>query len=78
MVNTSEIAADVYRISVFVPEINLQFNHFLIKDEEPMLYPAGLKQMFPVLLEAVSKIVSPSQIRWIGLSFTLPTLASAQ
>lgn len=68
MVHTSEIAPDVYRISVFVPEINLQFNHFLIRDDEPMLYHAGLKQMFPVLLEAVSKIISPSQLRWIGFS----------
>ena len=68
MINVSEIAPDVYRISVFVPQINLQFNHFLIKDDEPMLYHAGLKQMFPALLEVVSKIISPSQIRWIGFS----------
>src|SRR5665213_2189608 len=68
MFNTSEIAPDVYRISVFVPEINLQFNHFLINDDEPMLYHAGLKHMFPILLEAVSKIISPSQLRWIGFS----------
>ena len=68
MIKVSEIAPDVYRISVFVQEINLQFNHFLIKDDEPMLYHAGLKQMFPALLEAVSKIISPSQIRWIGFS----------
>ena len=68
MINTFEIAPDVYRISVFVPEINLQFNHFLIKDEEPLLFHAGLKKMFPVLLEAVRKIIPPSQIRWIGFS----------
>jgi len=68
MIKVSEIAPDVYRISAYVPEINLQFNHFLIKDDEPMLYHAGLKQMFPALLEAVSKIISPSQIRWIGFS----------
>ena len=68
MIKTSEIAPDVYRISVFVPEINLQFNHFLIKDDEPMLYHTGMKQMFPLLLEAVSKIIVPSQIRWFGFS----------
>jgi flavorubredoxin len=68
MINTSEIAPDVYRISVFVPEINLQFNHFLIKDDESLLFHTGMKQMFPVLLEAVSKIIAPSQIRWIGFS----------
>ena len=28
----------------------------------------GMKQMFPLLLEAVSKIIAPSQIRWFGFS----------
>lgn len=49
MIKVSEIAPDVYRISVFVQEYNLQFNHFLIKGDEPMLYHAGMKQMFPAL-----------------------------
>ena len=68
MVNVSEIAPDVYRLSIYVPDFNLQFNHFLIKDEEPLLYHAGMRQMFPALLEAVSKIINPSEIRWIGFS----------
>ena len=68
MIKVSEIAPDVYRISVFVKEINLQFNHFLIKDDEPMLYHAGLRLMFPVVSEAVSKIIPLSQIKWIGFS----------
>jgi flavorubredoxin len=68
MVKISEIAPDVYRISVFVKEINLQFNHFLIKDDEPMLYHAGMRLMFPVLSEAVRKIIPLSQIKWIGFS----------
>lgn len=68
MINVSEIAPDVYRISVFVKEFNLQFNHFLIKDEEPMLYHAGMRQMFPAVLEAVSKLIDPATIMWIGFS----------
>jgi flavorubredoxin len=66
--NITEIAPDVYRISLFVPEMNLQFNHFLIKDEQPMLYHAGMKQMFPLLREAVGKLINPEEIRWIGFS----------
>ena len=68
MYQINEIAPDVYRISVFIPEIQLQFNHFLIKDDEPLLYHAGLKQMFPLLLEAVKTLIDPAQIRWIGFS----------
>lgn len=68
MVTVSEIAPDVYRISVFVKDFNLQFNHFIIKDDEPMLYHAGMRQMFPVVLEAVKKIIDPSKLMWIGFS----------
>jgi len=68
MIKVSEIAPDVYRISVFVKEFNLQFNHFLIKDDEPMLYHAGMRQMFPAVLDAVSKLIDPSKIMWIGFS----------
>jgi len=68
MIKVSEIAQDVYRISVYVKEFNLQFNHFLIKDDQPMLYHAGMRQMFPVVLEAVSKLIDPSKIMWIGFS----------
>lgn len=68
MYSINEIAPDVYRISVFVPAIQLQFNHFLIKDDEPLLYHAGLKQMFPVLFEAVGTLMDPKLLRWIGFS----------
>jgi len=64
----NEIASDVYRISIYAPEINLQFNHFLIKDDEPLLYHTGMRGMFPLVREAVAKIIEPSQIRWIGAS----------
>jgi flavorubredoxin len=68
MFHLAEIAEDVYRISVFVPEINLGFNHFLVKDDEPLLFHAGLRSMFPVVREAVAKIIDPASIRHIGFS----------
>ncbi|NJB85646.1 flavorubredoxin [Lewinella marina] len=68
MTHVSEIAPDVYRISVFVPEMNLQFNHFLLRDEEPMLYHAGMRRMFPLVYEALSRLIAPRDLRWIGFS----------
>jgi flavorubredoxin len=68
MYKINEIAPDVYRISVFVPEIHLQFNHFLIKDDEPLLYHTGLRKMFPLLHEAVKTLIEPRLLRWIGFS----------
>jgi flavorubredoxin len=64
----TEIAPDLFRISIYIKELNLQFNHFLIRDDEPMLYHAGMKQLFPVLKEAVSTLIDPKKIRWIGFS----------
>src|ERR1700761_5147640 len=68
MARTTEIAADVYRISVFVPEINLEFSHFLVRDDEPLLFHAGLRGMFPTLREEISRLIDISKIRHIGFS----------
>ena len=68
MYRIDEIAPDVYRISIFISDIQLQFNHFLIIDDEPLLYHAGLKQLFPILYEAVKTLLDPKLIRWIGFS----------
>jgi flavorubredoxin len=64
----AEIAPDLYRISVFVPEINLQFNHFLVRDDEPLLFHTGLRAMFPLVREAVARVLDPATIRHIGFS----------
>ena len=64
----TEIAADHYAISIYVPEFNLRFNHFLIKDDEPLLFHAGMRQMFPVMRDAVARLIDPSTLRWISFS----------
>jgi len=64
----TEIAPDLYRLSVYASDFDLQFNHFLVVDDEPLLYHTGLKGMFPLLREAVAKILDPSRLRWIGFS----------
>jgi len=68
VVSTTEIAPDVFRISVFVPEINLEFSHFLVRDDEPLLFHAGLRGMFPVVRQEVSRLMDLSKIRHIGFS----------
>ncbi len=64
----TEIGPDFYRISIYAEDFDLQFNHFLVDDDEPLLYHAGLKAMFPLLREAVGKVLEPSRLRWIGFS----------
>ena len=47
MTTVTEIAPDVYRISTYESRYRLQFNQFLVKDKEPMLFHTGMKGMFP-------------------------------
>lgn len=62
MARVTEIASDHYAISIYVPDFNLRFNHFLIKDEQPLLFHTGMKQMFPLVRDAVARIIDPSTI----------------
>jgi hypothetical protein len=39
----TEIAPNSYRVSIFAQWANLQFNHFLVKDDEPLLFHTGLR-----------------------------------
>jgi len=68
MAVTTETAPDIYRISIFAPKNNLQFNHFLVKDDEPLLFHTGLRGMHAELCEAVAKLISVSELRHISFS----------
>ncbi|MFO0924206.1 MAG: MBL fold metallo-hydrolase [Pirellulales bacterium] len=68
MTKIDEIASDLFRLSIYIPELDMQFNHFLVRDEQPLLFHAGFKRMFPELREAVAKVIHPSELRYIGWS----------
>ena len=68
MAVTTEIAPNIYRISIFAQKNNLQFNHFLVKDDQPMLFHTGLRGMHTELREAVSMLINLSELRHIGFS----------
>jgi flavorubredoxin len=68
MTQITEIAPDIYRISTFIPEGNLQFNQFVVRDEQPLLYHTGMKGLFPAVRDAVATLIDPSTLRWIGFS----------
>jgi len=68
MTSIHEIAPDVFRLSVYVPAFDMQFNHFLVRDEQPLLFHAGLKAMFPALREAVGQLIDPATLRHIAWS----------
>jgi flavorubredoxin len=68
MTEIDEIAPDLFRLSIYVPNFDMQFNHFLVRDEEPLLFHAGFKGMFPALREGVARIVDPAKLKWVAWS----------
>lgn len=68
MARINEIAPDIFRISTYLPEAELQFNQFLVRDEDPVLVHTGLGGMFPEVRDAVASLVDPTTIRWLFVS----------
>ena len=68
MTRIDEVAPDLYRISVYAERFDLQFNHFLVRDEEPLLFHTGMRGMFPQVREALAKVIDPADLRWISWS----------
>lgn len=66
-----EIAARIYRISTPV-EIpggsGFSFNQYLIDDDEPLLFHTGLRKLFPVVREAIERIMPIDRLRYVGFS----------
>lgn len=68
MSDITEIAPDVFRISVYFKPADLQFNEFLVRDDEPLLYHTGSNALFPEVLAAARSLIDVSSLRWIGFS----------
>jgi len=64
-----EIADGIHRISTFVPEVGptgFTFNQFLVVADEPLLFHTGPRGMFPLIAEAVERVLPVSTLRWIS------------
>ncbi len=65
MATITEIAQDIYRVNIEVPQSPVTFSFFVIKDELPTLVETGMNRMFDESLEAVKKIIDPSTLRYV-------------
>ncbi len=66
-----QIADRVYRISTLAPDVapgGFSFNQFLIDAPEPLLYHTGMRQLFPIVREAIEQVMPIERLRWISFS----------
>jgi len=64
-----EIAPDIYRLSTWIPDITengFTFNQFLLTGDEPFLFHCGQRQLFPLVSDAISRVISLPTLRWIS------------
>ena len=67
--DTHEIAPGIFRFSTFIPEITpsgFTFNQFLVVADEPLLFHCGPRAMFPLVSEAVWRVIDRDRLRWIS------------
>jgi flavorubredoxin len=68
--NVSEIADGIFRLSTFVPEIappaGFTFNQFLVLGDEPLMFHTGLRKMFALNQDALSRLMPPERLHWIA------------
>jgi flavorubredoxin len=66
---TAEIADGIFRFSTYVAEVaapaGFTFNQFLIVAEEPLLFHTGPRAMFPLVRDALARVVPVDSVRWI-------------
>ena len=67
----SEIADKIYRLSTFVPTVGptgFTFTQFLIDADEPLIFHYGQRSLFPLISEAVRRVVPLEKLRWTTCS----------
>ncbi len=60
-----EVASDVFRVSTFIPDANIVMNQFVVRADEPLLFHTGYRALFPLVSDAVARVMPVEQLRWI-------------
>jgi flavorubredoxin len=64
-----EIADGIHRISTWIPDVSpdgFTFNQFLVVAEEPLLFHTGMRGLFPLVAEAVDRVLPVETLRWVS------------
>jgi flavorubredoxin len=61
----TEIAPEIFRISLYTPGYPVNFGCFLIRDDEPAMVETGLRNAFPLVHDAVRRLVQPDKLRYL-------------
>jgi flavorubredoxin len=66
-----EIGDGVYRVAVpikFPNGTGFTFNQYLLVDDAPLLFHTGLRRQFPLVRDAVARVLPVDRLRYVGFS----------
>jgi len=70
--NIQEIADGIYRINTPIQMSggpgHFSFNQYLIVDDAPMLFHTGMRQLFPLVQEAIGAVIPLQSLKYVALS----------
>src|SRR3954465_6142430 len=69
--NLYEIASGIYRINTPIKiagDREFNFNQYLIADDAPLLFHTGPRRLFPLVAEAIGKVVPLEKLRYLAFS----------
>jgi flavorubredoxin len=62
----TEIADGIHQLTTYIAEMDFSFNQVLVAGSEPLLFHTGPRQLFPLVAEAVSRVLPIDEVRWIS------------
>lgn len=68
--NVVEIADGIYRINtpIAIPAGAFSFNQYLVVDDAPLLFHTGPRKLYPLVSEAIARVMPLERLRYVGLS----------
>lgn len=66
--DVAEVGPDIFKLTTYLPDVDLQFSQVLVRDDEPLLFHTGMRALFPSVREAVARVLPVESLRWVSFS----------
>ncbi len=62
----TEVSDGIHQLTTYVGDMDFSFNQYVINGDEPMLFHTGGRGLFPLVSNAVSKVMPVESLRWVS------------
>ena len=62
-----EVGDGIYQLATHLDDIDFGINQYLVVGDEPLLFHAGMRSLFPSLADAVAGVIPVDSLRWVAV-----------